>query len=60
MFQMGGGLDLTSPQLMRMLFPGGTFQCSMREFTELSTVILAKRNLAGMDAKAAAPSQATH
>lgn len=57
---MGCGFDFTSPQLIRILLPGGTLQCSTRPLTDVSTVILAKSSFAGMDAKAAAPSQATH
>lgn len=57
---MGCGFDFTSPQLIRMLLPGGTVQCNIRSFTEVSTVMLAKTNLAGIEARAAAPSHATH
>lgn len=57
---MGCGFDLTSPQLIRMLLPGGTFQCSTRALTDVSTLILAKSSLAGMDASALAPNHAKH
>lgn len=57
---MGCGFDFTSPQLISTLLPGDTCQCITRALTDVSTVMFAKSNLAGMDASAAAPSHATH
>lgn len=58
--QTGGGCDITSPQLIKILFPSGTFQCKLRALIELLTLISAINNFAGIDANAAAPNHATH
>ena len=50
---MGCGLDLMSPQLIRILLPGGICQCSTRAAVtsiDVSTLIFAKSSLARMDA----------